>query len=87
MNKAQNIQWWYMKNNTLVRDKNILLIEFLNKKHKLFKHEQQDTHLVLQNVVHWNNSLCVDMSFHSETLFWLDQFLFLLLNAAFLPIL
>ena len=71
---------------------------------KLFKHEQQETHLdtknektntlswifrVLQNVVHWNNSLWVDtcMSFHSETLFWLDQFLFLLLNAAFLPIL
>ena len=32
--------------------------------------------------------LWVDMSFHSETLFWFwpDQFLFLLLNAAFLPI-
>ena len=51
---------------------------------QLFKHEQQETHLdtkhektntlswifrVLQNVVHLNNSLWVDMSFHSETLF------------------
>jgi hypothetical protein len=34
-----------MKNNTHMRDKNILFIEFLNKKHKLFKHEQQETHL------------------------------------------
>jgi hypothetical protein len=63
-----------MKNNTHMGDKNILFIEFLNNKHKLehvmcklFKHEQQETHLdtknektntlswifrVLQNIVH-----------------------------------
>jgi hypothetical protein len=56
-----------MKNNTHMGDTNILFIAFLNKKHKLFKHEQQETHLdtknektntlswilrVLQNVVH-----------------------------------
>jgi hypothetical protein len=55
-----------MKNNTHMGDKNILFIEFLNKKHTLFKHEQLETHLdtkkktntlswifrVLQNVVH-----------------------------------
>jgi hypothetical protein len=34
-----------MKNNTHMGDQNILFIEFLNKKHKLFKHEQQETHL------------------------------------------
>ena len=56
-----------MKNNTHMGDKNILFIAFLSKKHKLFKHEQQETYLdtinektnilswnfrVLQNVVH-----------------------------------
>ena len=30
-------------------DKNILFIAFLNKKHKLFKHEQQETHLDTKN--------------------------------------
>ena len=64
-----------------------------NRKHLDTKNEKTNTlswiFRVLQNVVHWNNSLWVDtcMSFHSETLFWLDQFLFLLLNAALLPIL
>jgi hypothetical protein len=38
-----------MKNNTHMGDKNILFIEFLNKKHKLFKHEQQETHLDTKN--------------------------------------
>ena len=39
-----------MKNNTYdMGDKNILFIEFLNKKHKLFKHEQQETHLDTTN--------------------------------------
>ena len=68
---------------------------------KLFKHEQQETHLDTKNekantlswifrvLIHWNNSLWVDMSFHSETLFWFwpDHSLFLLINSAFLPIL
>ena len=48
---------------------------------KLFKHEQQETHLdthnentntfswILRVLVHRNNSLWVYMSFHSETLF------------------
>jgi hypothetical protein len=42
-----------------------------------------ETFIVL---VHWNNSLHVDMSVHTDTLSWLraNQFLFLLLNAAFL---
>ena len=38
-----------MKNNTHMGDKNILFIEFLNKKHELFKHEQQETHLDTKN--------------------------------------
>jgi hypothetical protein len=38
-----------MKNNTHMGDKNILFIAFLNKKHKLFKHEQQETHLDTKN--------------------------------------
>ena len=38
-----------MKNNTLMGDKNILFIAFLNKKHTLFKHEQQETHLDTKN--------------------------------------
>jgi hypothetical protein len=38
-----------MKNNTHMGDQNILFIEFLNKKHKLFKHEQQETHLDTKN--------------------------------------
>jgi hypothetical protein len=38
-----------MKNNTHVGDKNILFVEFLNRKHKLFKHEQQETHLDTKN--------------------------------------
>jgi hypothetical protein len=68
---------------------------------KLFKNEQQETHLDTKNeklstlswifivLVHWNNSLWVDMSLHSEILFWFwaDQSLFLLLNAACLSIL
>ena len=38
-----------MKNNTHMGDKNILIIAFLNKKHKLFKHEQQQAHLDTKN--------------------------------------
>ena len=38
-----------MKNNTHMGDKNILFIESLNRKHKLFKHEQQETHLDTTN--------------------------------------
>jgi hypothetical protein len=40
----------YMKNNTHMGDTNILFIAFLNKNHKLFKHEQQETHLDTKNV-------------------------------------
>ena len=38
-----------MKNNTHMGDKNILFIAILNKKYKLFKHEQQETHLDTKN--------------------------------------
>jgi hypothetical protein len=50
-----------------------------------------DQHAELQNVdlivlAHWNNSLRVDMSLHSDTLFWFwaNQSLLFLLNAAWL---
>jgi hypothetical protein len=37
-------------------------------------------------LAYWNNSLWIDMSPHSDTLFWFlaDQFLLFLLNAVFL---
>ena len=59
-----------MKNNTHMGDKNILFIAFLNKKHKLFKHEQQETHLDTKNEK--TNTLvgfleCYKMSFIETT--------------------
>jgi hypothetical protein len=40
--------------------------------------------LIFIVLAHWNNSPRVDMSLHSDTLFWFraDQSLFFLLNAA-----
>jgi hypothetical protein len=32
-------------------------------------------------LAHWNNSLWVDMSLHSDTLSWANQFLLFLFNA------
>ena len=44
-------------------------------------HKTKTPRGILTALAHWNNSLWVDMSLHSDTLSWANQFLLFLFNA------